>query len=334
MNKQELSALFREYIQMDNVVGIGRGVKKVRGEDTGQEAAVILVKRKLPKSDLERSSIIPRKVGNIPTDVIEVGEIRLLGDERTGTFRPAQPGVSIGHYKISAGTFGAIVRDRSTGEPLILSNNHVLANLSDGTDERATIGDPILQPALYDGGDPKQSVIAHLRRFVPVHREVISPQCRIAQIFEAILNKCTKILYPKYQVRVMRENERINRMDCAVAAPVSAELVTGDILEIGPIAGIKEPKVGMTVKKSGRSSGLTHSIVLATEVTLQVAVSHSEFGIFSDQILAGPMSKPGDSGSLILSEDNHAVGLLFAGSDQATLFSRIDHVLDALNVTL
>ncbi|HMM21699.1 MAG TPA: hypothetical protein PKA10_13350 [Selenomonadales bacterium] len=333
MNKQELSEVFREFIQMDHVVGIGKGYKRVRGEDTGQEAVVVLVRKKYPKSDLQRSAIVPRKAGNIPTDVIEVGDIRLLGGERTGIFRPAQPGVSIGHYQVSAGTFGAVVRDRSTGEPLILSNNHVLANLSDGKDERSTIGDPILQPALYDGGDPKQSVIAHLRRFVPVHREVVTPQCRIAQLFEALINKCVKALYPKYQVRVFRENERVNLMDCAVAAPVSAEAIAGDILEIGPIAGIKEPKVGMTVKKSGRSSGLTHSIVLATEVTLQVGISRSEFGVFSDQVLAGPMSKPGDSGSLILSEDNHAVGLLFAGSDQATMFSRIDHVLDALNVT-
>jgi hypothetical protein len=111
-------------------------------------------------------------------------------------------------------------------------------------------------------------------------------------------------------------------------------MISGDILEIGPVAGIKEAKPGMPVKKSGRSSGLTFSIVLATNVTIRIAVSNTENAVFADQILAGPMSIPGDSGSLVLTEDNYVVGLLFAGSDQATTFSRIDRVFDALNISL
>ncbi len=49
------------------------------------------------------------------TDVVEIGEVRLL--TRTGRVRPAPPGVSIGHPKITAGTFGALVKDADTGEP-------------------------------------------------------------------------------------------------------------------------------------------------------------------------------------------------------------------------
>jgi hypothetical protein len=45
------------------------------------------------------------------------------------------------------------------------------------------------------------------------------------------------------------------------------------------------------------------------------------------------MSEPGDSGSLILSEDNYAIGLLFAGSDKATVINRIETVFEQLNVT-
>jgi hypothetical protein len=36
-------------------------------------------------------------------------------------------GVSIGHYKGTAGTAGCLVKDKKTGEILILSNAHVLA---------------------------------------------------------------------------------------------------------------------------------------------------------------------------------------------------------------
>ncbi len=84
------------------------------------------------------------------TDVIEIGRVRLM--ERAVKMRPALPGSSIGHYKISAGTFGVVVRDKNSGEKLILSNNHILANGSNGSDGRASVGDAILQPGPYDGG--------------------------------------------------------------------------------------------------------------------------------------------------------------------------------------
>lgn len=334
MSEREWLALFRELAKTDNVVGVGRGLKWVRGENTGREATVVLVRKKYPKGDLSRAAVLPRTIGGTVTDVVEVGDIRLLAAERTGTVRPAQPGVSIGHYQVSAGTFGAVVHDRATGEKLILSNNHVLANMTDGIDERAKAGDIILQPGVYDGGDSKAAVIGHLRRFVPLYRETIMSQCWIANLFAAVLNKAIGLFQPHYRVELLRESERVNMVDCAVAAPVTPETIVPEILGIGPLVGIKEAVPAMAVKKSGRSSGLTESIVLATNVTLRVGVSPGTFGVFAEQVLAGPMSKPGDSGSLVVSEDNYAVGLLFAGSEQATMFSPIERVLAALDVAL
>jgi hypothetical protein len=47
------------------------------------------------------------------------------------------------------------------------------------------------------------------------------------------------------------------------------------------------------------------------------------------------MSQPGDSGSLLVAgEALLAVGLLFAGSDQATIYNPIDAVLSCLDVEL
>ena len=47
------------------------------------------------------------------------------------------------------------------------------------------------------------------------------------------------------------------------------------------------------------------------------------------------MSEGGDSGSLIVdATENKAVGLLFAGSTLATIFTPIDLVLSALNITI
>jgi V8-like Glu-specific endopeptidase len=44
------------------------------------------------------------------------------------------------------------------------------------------------------------------------------------------------------------------------------------------------------------------------------------------------MSQPGDSGSAVLDMDRRVVGLLFAGSDAATVINPIGEVLSALNV--
>ena len=63
---------------------------------------------------------------------------------RTAMMRPARPGVSIGHYKGGAGTFGAVVYSTANNEPLILSNNHVLANSTMIGDQKAKIGDSIV----------------------------------------------------------------------------------------------------------------------------------------------------------------------------------------------
>lgn len=337
MDKSNIPEIFREVLKFNlhdnNIIGVGQGHKYVRGTDTGQDALVILVKKKYRRSNLDHGSILPRTMANLPTDIIEVGDIHLLG-ERMEFRRPAQPGMSLGHFKISAGTFGAVVKDKDNGELLILSNNHVMANLTDGSDGRAALGDPIIQPGIYDGGKVEECTIAHLSRFIPLYRETNFPHCKIAKIFELLLNKCIHTFRPQYQVQVLRKSEKLNLVDCAVATPVNPEAITDEILEFGFVNGIIEPTLGLAIKKSGRTTGVTHSQVLATNITFKVNMNNHEYAVFTDQVLAGPMSMPGDSGSLILSEDNHAVGLLFAGSEQATLFNKITHVLDKLNVTL
>jgi len=56
--------------------------------------------------------------------------------------------------------------------------------------------------------------------------------------------------------------------------------------------------------------------------------------LFAGQLIAGPMSQPGDSGSAVLDMDRRVIGLLFAGSDAATVINPIGPVLVALNVEL
>jgi hypothetical protein len=56
---------------------------------------------------------------------------------------------------------------------------------------------------------------------------------------------------------------------------------------------------------------------------------------FDNQLISTAMSAPGDSGSLLVAEDSLlAVGLLFAGSDQVTIYNPIQVVLDRLKVLI
>ena len=57
-------------------------------------------------------------------------------------------------------------------------------------------------------------------------------------------------------------------------------------------------------------------------------------GTFTNQLMASGMSAGGDSGSAILDGDGLVVGLLYAGSGQATLINPIQTVLNLLKVEL
>lgn len=318
-----------DLMSLPNVVGVGKGYKSVRGEVTQKPALVVLVEKKLPASRLERGARVPQVLDEAETDVLEVGELRLLG--RTDYRRPAQPGMSIGHYKITAGTFGAVVKDRKTGEPLILSNNHVMANISNGSDGRAKIGDPILQPGPYDGGTSEQ-VIGYLERFIPINPVVQEVTCTRALRVEKILNRLVHLVRPYYQVRMQKITAAANIVDCAVARPVKKDAIRPEILDLGPVQGVREPQLGMEIVKSGRSSGITRSTIRVLQATVKVVLEEGLTGLFSDQFVTGPIAQPGDSGSLILDKENYAVGLLFAGSDQTTVGNYIQNVLDRLEV--
>lgn len=67
-----------ELLKKRGVVMVGLGTKKVGGEDTGKLALVVGVKEKLPLSALAIEDVVPEKFKGLDTDVVTVGEIKLL----------------------------------------------------------------------------------------------------------------------------------------------------------------------------------------------------------------------------------------------------------------
>jgi hypothetical protein len=251
-----------------------------------------------------------RKKAKGEVDVRYVG--RLVKLETPATLqkrrRPLVIGCSIGHFSITAGTLGCFVKARRSGVPLILSNNHVLANEND-----ATAGDAIIQPGSFDNGRRPRDVVARLRKFVKLSTGAVN----FVDCADATLTK-------------------------------SLTFDAKTLGAFGTLAGLGPQVVvdGTAVRKVGRTTGETSGRVTAFELD-NVVVGYDIGNLrFDDQIeIEGAgmdaFSDGGDSGSLIVDEDLKAVGLLFAGGDSGgtngqglTYANPIHRVLDALKVDL
>jgi hypothetical protein len=300
-------------MRLRNVVAVGVGFKTVDGVRTNELCVVVSVIKKLPLIQLPESARVPKALGGVQTDVVETGLIFALQNP-TEKMRPARPGISIGHYQITAGTLGCLVQ--RGGQVYILSNNHVLANSN-----KAQLGDAILQPGPHDGGTNADQ-IGTLEQFIPVSFG-ISTGCGCSPF--ALLMRLLGMAKP------MVNEPSNNTVDCAIAKPLSADLVNPDILNIGIPTGVGTATLGTPVQKSGRTTGHTTDEITQIDVTVSVSYG-GPVAVFRNQLMAGAMSQGGDSGSAVLDMNRQIVGLLFAGSNTTTIMNPIQFVLDALQV--
>jgi len=308
-----------------NVVGCGVGYKTVDGVVTDELAVVLSVVQKVSQEQLSPADLVPETLDGVKTDVRQTGVFRALQDP-TDRWRPAPGGVSCGHVAITAGTLGCLVSRQ--GQLHILSNNHVLANSN-----QSQPGDPILQPGPHDGGTLDDQ-IATLEEFVPINFGAESPTCPLATNVAAILNWMAKLVGSQHRFSVFQRDPQMNLVDAAIARPLSDDLVEKRILEIGEPQGIAEGTLGLSVQKSGRTTGLTSGEIQQVDATVQVRYGVAQVATFTDQLVAGAMSAGGDSGSVVLDENERVVGLLFAGSQSTTIINRIQNVLEALRVEI
>lgn len=409
----EAQSLFQEdLLRRRGVVGVAVGYKNFKEQSTDELAVTILVEQKKPIEALGPEDIIPRDLNGARTDVVEVGRLVAFDNPRD-RFRPTIPGgVSIGHYKVTAGTIGAMVFDRDTGEPLLLSNNHVLANSND-----ALIGDVILQPGPTDHGVRPDDTVAQLYRFetlyyhgdtpppappstptkppivvtptqppptstptptIPVTPTtptkppvVVTPtqpptmpdtppdsSCDIVDFVVGLGNTLAKLNGSDKRITSIPASQAAsaqsatstmtrsataqtttihsNRVDAALARPNNPQMFQSEILNIGRPTGTKRPALGMNVRKHGRTTGYTEGTITLMNATVNVSyntISGVRQARFSGQVMTTAMSQGGDSGSLIVEVGStNAVGLLFAGSSQATIFTPIDMVFDVMNI--
>ncbi|MEV6758009.1 hypothetical protein [Streptomyces sp. NPDC051214] len=342
-----------------NVVGFGHGVKWIEGEPTGEPAVIVFVTQKIPESMLPERDVIPAQMDDgTPTDVVAVGHVaaqrqqRKAGrtDDRSAAFgpdgglsgqlaglsqpmleelsglgafepqllrrrmRPCPSGASVGNVRVTAGTLGSVVYDFLPGASVdppgpglgvpakfyILSNNHVLADSN-----RAQLGSAIVQPGVFDGGQDPADRIATLERFITIQ---FAPQIPL---------------------------ERHNNVVDAALGTVDFQDATRETYFSGaPRAWRRKANVavGDLVKKTGRTTNISFGRIIAVDATIDVNYGTAGTARFKDQILTTNISAGGDSGSLVTSLDNVALGLLFAGSSTVTVLNHFENVRALLRV--
>jgi hypothetical protein len=126
-----------------------------------------------------------------------------------------------------------------------------------------------------------------------------------------------------------------NTIDAAIAVPAAGRAFT--CAEAGGYtpSSVTAPSVGLAVKKTGHTGGLTHGTIQAINVTVQV---HYGGGVatFVNQIMTdAQFVRSGDSGALMVTESgDHPVGVCFAGGPGATFANPIGPVLSRFSATV
>ncbi|HDP69660.1 MAG TPA: hypothetical protein ENN38_02490 [Actinobacteria bacterium] len=314
MNNPKLSPIEKmirsaeEEIGTKNIVGVGFGPKIVEGEVKEEKSLRYYVEKKLPIDELPKINIIPKiisistfglrkfkKEKEILTDVIEIGKVEAF----------VYPSMAY-REKIRPAPGGVSVGHKKVGAGTLgaivrdkkTGKKLILSNNHVLANEnRAKKNDPIIQPGILDNGHKRKDVIAKLLRWVEV--DFYNP----------------------------------NTVDAAVAEPLGDDLVEETILDIGKVGGVTKARVGMIIQKTGRTTGHTYGEVLDTKASIRI---HYDKGVplFRNQILTTFMSQPGDSGSLVLTRDKKACGLLFAGSDIISIHNHIEEVFKQLDIEI
>jgi hypothetical protein len=190
------------------------------------------------------------------------------------------------------------VRDNATGNTMALSNFHVAA-----VDTSWSTSDRQCQPGRVDGGSPPGD------EFGTLARAVIS-----------------------------------EHVDGSVTTLDSGKAWKAEVQGIGAVAGTATAVLHQAVRKRGRTTELTYGTVESLDFTVSIDYGDgvgtktlkNQLRIATDTSKSTRFSDHGDSGSVIMTDDRHVVGLLFAGSsDGANTFANpIADVLSELDVTM
>jgi S1-C subfamily serine protease len=158
-------------------------------------------------------------------------------------------------------------------------------------------GTPVLQPGTADGARPAADVIGYLDFRAAAAEQAATP----------------------------------GSLGALARLTVEAEPATPYF----PFAGTASPQIGQTVRKVGRTTGMTQGTVTEIDATVNISTSdgvrtfHSLTGVRGSGFSAG-----GDSGAPVVDEQNRLIGMVYAGSAEVTYIAPIIPILEHFHVEL
>jgi len=366
-----------------NVIGIGWGRKEKNGIKTDEYGVIFTVNSKKPFEELKPEEIIPKNLEitlNDPqTDILSSLTFKTDVKEPilhqkivsychtpSNTINPVKEHrdrtrTLIGGIETSSnwgkivGTLGIFVKDKTDGQIVALSNNHVFANsqltsLFQTPNEQGTTTTLEIsgfQPSGYWKTTPENDYIGKCKRAVMIGDE--NPEILY------YINS-TPIIWRTSSDAAILELSNYNLID-SISSP---NILNFD--EVAPFEFASDAEIdslapgasnsGSPIFRSGRTlgpigyPGNTFSCNLSvSELNLALVAPYSYYGSWfpncfyvDGDVVAGA---GGDSGSALFAlfnEGNPAlsawklVGLLFAGGDNYTIGCRITEIASALNI--
>ena len=280
-----------------NVTGVGVGYKIINGKRTNQVCVRVYVSKKLPKASLDPGDVVPATINDVPLDVIEA-RFEVHQD-------PSVPADHRLHFNpllggISVGNF-ALGGSGTLGMSVfdnVLAEDMILSNWHVLCGSfMCTPGESIIQPG-QGGGDTGGA------------GDVVATLYRFALTDE---------------------------VDCAIARLTGDRFLLKEIFGRGTVTEVTSPQLGMRVRKSGRTTGLTSGVITDESANITIGGYPNGDRDFRNQVIienGSQVSRPGDSGSIWLDDANRAVGLNFAGSGDSGVANPMPAVLAALNINL
>lgn len=299
-----------EFLSRPGVIGVDIGEKVTGGRPTGRAAIVVYVCAKGPLHPQQ----IPSEVGGVPTDV--VAESIVL--HRARVTRTTEPVVAERHPVLRGGIGIGPARSVRVVPPEVpVAGEYVIAG---------TLG------AFVVTNDSARKVLG----LTTFHVGCVDDSWSVGDEF-VHPSRVDGGVPGADQVAVL-DRAALAGSVCAAGLRMGARPIRAEVLDVGAITGSAEAVVGSTVRKRGRTTGLTYGVITSTDATLRldfgdglgVRTLRDQVRVHSSERFGGH----GDSGAVLVDADNRVVGLYVAGSGQAGYANPVGPVLRQLDVEL
>ncbi|MEV5375068.1 hypothetical protein AB0L26_03705 [Streptomyces nondiastaticus] len=297
----------QQFLDQPNVTGIDVGYKEVGGELTDQIAVRVHVARKT--DDIPSADRVPERLEGFVTDVVErVYELQVAS-------RPVDMTALADTRHVSTLKGGV-----SMGPSRVI----------DGSVFAGTLGAIVVDNATQAKAALTNFHVAAVDSTFEIGDRMVQPS--LIDTGEA----------PQGEFGALLRATLSTAVDGALISIDPGRATSCEVDGIGPVRGTKKAALGMSVRKRGRTTGLTHGSVDGVSGSIQVDYGDglgvhtlkNQVSITADASRNAMFSDHGDSGSVIVDDDGFVVALLFAGAGSSTSANPIASVLSELNISM